>query len=222
MKKSILTLAALFFASAIAAHAGTVTLTFTGLQNTEAIDNFYNGGTGGNGSTGGPNYGISFSSDSLAIISNKDGGTGNFSDVPPPATNTIAFFLNGPGDVMDVAAGFNTGFSFYYASTEPGSVQVWSGLDGTGTLLATDALPTTPSNCDPTETYSCWVNSGVAFGGSAESVIFSGAANFIGFADITLGASAVPPAVPEPSNLILAGSGLLSVIGAFRRRIFKA
>ena len=78
MKKSIFTLAALVCISAVAAHITTsITLTFTGLQNVEPINNFYNGGTGGFGSTGSTNYGIAFSSDSLAVISRDDGGTGN-------------------------------------------------------------------------------------------------------------------------------------------------
>jgi len=41
---------------------------------------------------------------------------------------------------MDVAAGFTTGFSFYYSSADAGSVDVYSGLDGTGTLLASVPL----------------------------------------------------------------------------------
>ena len=61
---------------------------------------------------------------------------------------------------MNVAAGFSTGFSFYYAAPfDTGSVTVWSGLNGTGTLLATDILALTPDGCGDTD-YSCWVNSG--------------------------------------------------------------
>ena len=42
-----------------------VVLTFEGLQNNEQVLNFYNGGSGGSGSGPGPNYGITFGSDSL-------------------------------------------------------------------------------------------------------------------------------------------------------------
>lgn len=224
--KTLLAALALVAASSASAYADPVTLTFTGLKNLEPIENFYNGGAGGFGSTGGANYGISFLSNSLAIVSEDNGGTGNFNMVPPPATDTVAFFLSGVGDTMNSAKGFTTGFSFYYSAPyHTGAVQVFSGLNGTGNLLATDNLALTKSFCNGSPyDYSCWVNSGVSFAGMAESVVFSGTANYVGFADITTGASEVPPpstVTPEPSTLVLGGSGLLGMAGAIRRR-FKS
>jgi hypothetical protein len=222
-KRFLLLLASLALGTAVAS-ASSVTLTFTGLGDQEAIDNYYNGGFGGNGSGPGPNYGIVFSSDSLAIISLLDGGSGNFSNVPPPATDTIAFFLNGAGDTMDVAAGFDTGFSFYYAAANtPGMVSVYSGLDGTGTLLATLDLAVNGSGCDSSGlAYDCWSEVGVAFSGTAESVVFGGAANYIGFADVTLGSSTVPTGTPEPGSLVLLGSSLFGAAGMMLRRRRRA
>jgi hypothetical protein len=222
MTKSLI-VAALVLGGVSAAYAAPITLTFTGLQNLEPIENYYNGGAGGFGSTGGPNYGISFTSNSLALISNEDGGTGDLSRVPAPGNDTAAFFLSGVGDTMNVAGGFTTGFSFYYAAPYyTGTVDVYSGLNGTGTLLASDTLGLTSANCDPLENYSCWVNSGVSFAGTAESAAFSGTANYVAFADITTGADAVPSpstVTPEPSTLVLLGSGLLGIVGAARRRL---
>jgi hypothetical protein len=221
MKKALILGAMLLSIGATSAFANSVTLTFTGLQNLEPIDNYYDGGAGGDGSTGGTNYGVSFSSDSLALISKTAGGTGFLSNVPPPATTTAAFFLSGAGDTMDVAAGFSTGFSFYYASVSmPGSVSVYSGLNGTGTLLDTLSLAANGTGCDTSGlAFDCWTNTGVAFAGTAESVIFSGAADGIGFADITLGAPLVPSATPEPSSLVLLGTGALGIAGAIRRKL---
>jgi hypothetical protein len=185
-----------------AAQAATV-LTFEGLGDQAPIGNFYNGGAGGN-------FGVQFGPDSLAIIEQSAGGTGNFTN--PPSGVTVAFFLTGPGDVMNVAGGFTTGFSFFYADQVgfTGSVTVWSGLDGTGTQLASLSLPPTP---DP---YNVWVPMGVSFAGTAESAVFGGSANFIGFDNITLG-SAIPGGVPEPSTWAMMLIGFVGLGFAFRQ-----
>ena len=202
-----------FFVMASAARAGTITLTFEGLQDTEPIDNYYNGGLGGFGSGPGPNYGITFSSNSLAIISDLDGGSGNFTN--NPSGDTVMFFLSGPGDVMNLAAGFTTGFSFFYSGNSAvgdGSVDVYSGLNGTGTLLASFSVNTslTPL-CSSGPSYCVWQPDGVSFSGTAESVVFGGAANYIAWDNITLGSSTPTGVTPEPASLILLGTGLLGL-----------
>ncbi len=192
---------------ATSAQAVTV-LTFEGLADFEPVANYYNGGFGGSGSGPGPNYGITFGSDSLALISGQAGGSGNFTNAP--TMPTIVFFLSGPGALMNVPAGFGTGFSFFYSCQVgfTGSVDVYDDLNGTGNVLASLSLPPTP---DP---YNVWVPIGVAFAGMAKSVLFSGAANFIGFDNITL-ESASP--VPLPGTLLLLGYGLFALIGLRRR-----
>jgi hypothetical protein len=201
-----------------AAQANVVTLTFEGLQDLEPINDYYNGGLGGFGSGPGPNYGITFTSDSLAIISGANGGSGNFSGAP--TMPTVAFFLTGAGDTMNVPGGFDTGFSFFYSAVVfPGTVNVYDGLDGTGTLLATLDLPVTPSGGAPQCTYGSycpWFPIGVAFAGTAQSVVFTGTANFIGFDNITLGSS-TPTGVPEPSSMAILGVALAG-IGLLRSR----
>lgn len=219
MRLTGISILALLLACAIPAAATVVTLTFEGLQNYEPIASFYAGGTGGSGSGPGPNYGIYFSGNSLAIIDGDAGGSGNFGGEPSP--DTIAFFTSGGAATMNVPAGFDTGFSFYYSTPyTTGFVNVWDGLDATGNLLASITLPETPESGDPDPTgvYSPLIPVGVGFSGIAKSVDFGGTADYIGFDNITLGASTPTGApVPEPMSMVLAVLGLGAIVG--KRRI---
>ena len=116
---------------------------------------------------------------------------------------------------MDVANGFDTGFSFNYtAINSPGSVSVYDGLDGTGNQLGTFALPVTPSGpCAGYDAGFCPFDPvGVAFTGVAQSVVFSGVGNQIAFDDITFGSATPGPSVPEPAAIGLLGA-VLAILG---------
>jgi len=214
------------------ATAGVTVLTFDELGNIpsslgdEPILNFYNGGFAGNGTAScgytvcgpGPSYGVSFESNALVLTSEDIGGGGNFTN--PPSSPNILFFLTGTGDVMNVSSGITTGFSFFYSGNSAegnGLVDIYSGLDGTGTLLASFVVDTslTPL-CSSGPSYCVWQPDGVSFSGTAESVVFGGSANFIGWDDITLGSSI--PGTPEPASLLLIGTGLAGLALTIRRR----
>ncbi len=199
------------------AKAAVIQLTFEGLKNLESINGFYNGGTGSQGSVG-PNLGVEFSSDSLAIIDSDAGGTGNIGGEPSPST--AMFFLNAR-PLMNVAAGFTTGFSTYYSAiTNPGSLQIWDGLNGTGNVLAFQTLATTPNNGapDPTGSFSPFVRIGLTFSGIAKSVVFGGAQNQIAFDNVTFGSDNPDTReVPEPSTMVLLGLGSLGLILSRRK-----
>jgi hypothetical protein len=178
-----------------------------------AILDYYNGGTDGFGSTG-PNFGVSFGADALALGQYANfPGFSNTGD--EPGGGNALFFLNGTEDTMDVSAGFTTGFSFYYdcPSSLSGSIEIWSGLDSTGTLLASLNLPGTGLNgSEPF--FGLWTPIGVTFSGTAESVDFAGTANEITFADITIGSGTVQigNGVPDTAGIslyALAGVGLV-------------
>ncbi len=217
--KWVIALTAVLAIGSTQAMAGVTVLTFEGLKNLESVDNYYNGGLGGDGSGPGSNYGISFSSNSLALISDTVGGTGNFDASALPSPSTGLFFLSGGAATMNVAAGFDTGFSFYYSAINvAGSIKGYDGLNATGNVLATLTLPTTPSI--PGGRFQPLVPIGVAFAGTAMSVDFGGSANQIVFDNITLGTD--NPAVPEPSALVLGAIGLVSLVGFNRRRRGRA
>jgi len=163
-----------------------IVLDFEGLGDNDAINNFYNGGTSGQGYSG-VNYGIEFG-DALGLIDADNGGSGNFANEPSPSTTM--YFLNVSQAYMNVPAGFTTGFSFYYSSFSTGSVSVYDGLNGTGNLLGSIDLGVNfNNNCsgDPTGVYCHWDPISVAFSGTAKSVVFGGNANYIIFDDVTIG-----------------------------------
>lgn len=189
--------------------AAVTVLTFEGVGNLQPIGNFYNGGGGGN-------LGITMSSNSLAVIDADAGGSGNFGGEPSP--NTALFFLTGASAIMNILGGFDTGFSFYYSAIiNPGSLQVFDGLDGTGNILANLVLPTTPFNGapDPGGQFSPFLPIGVGFDGIAHSISFAGVQNQIAFDDVTFG-SVTPGGQPEEprSGVPLPGSFLLLSAGA--------
>lgn len=236
--KWILFAAVVSLFTAQAALAGVTVLTFDQLGTIpsavgeEPILNFYNGGYAGNGTAScgftvcgpGPNYGVTFESNALVLSSEDVGGGGNFTN--EPSSPNILFFLAGTGDVMNVASGITTGFSFDYSGNSAegnGVVDIYSGLDGTGTLLASFVVNTslTPL-CGSGPSYCVWEPDGVSFSGTAESVVFGGSANFIGWDNITLGSSS--PGTPEPATLLLLGSGLACIAAKLRlsRRSKKA
>jgi hypothetical protein len=213
----IATLAVAFMGATTSLSAAPIVLTFEGVGDFAEVGNFYNGGGGGN-------LGISFGAGSLGIVDQDAGGGGNFANEPSP--DTILFFLTTTSAIMNVPAGFDTGFSFFYTNiSDPGSVSVFDGPNATGNVLASLPLPVLGSNCpgDPFGDFACWAPVGVTFAGTAQSVSFAGAANFIGFDDVTLG-SEVPGGpggtgeVPEPATLLLITAGLAGLASRRVRR----
>lgn len=231
---------------ALPSYASTVTLDFEGLQDSEAIGNYYNNGYGGLGSGPGPSDGITFSADAIAVIqtnvqigvdqyNDPVNGTGLFGGEPTPVTAMMfCGFCNSGGtdQTIDVAGGFSGGFSLYYtAPISAGQVDIWSGLDGTGTDLGTLILPTTAAydssgdgGCDeygaasdPGAIACPFVPVSISFSGTAESVVFTGAADYMYFDDVTFGSSS-PSAAPEPATWLLAGLALSAVFPRGLRR----
>ena len=214
-------------AISIPASAVVIDLTFKNIDvyphsNSLQILDYYNGGTSSAGTTG-PNYGVSFPTNALNICLNNltticsntsRGGQGD-----PNSQLGALFFLSGTNTFVNVAAGFTTGFSFNYTAINVGgTVNVWSGLNGTGSLLASLTLPTTASGpCNGYGAGFCpFYPVGVSFAGTAMSIDFGGVANQIVFDDVTFGSAT--PGVPEPGTLVMFGSGIVGLAGLLRRK----
>lgn len=197
-------LALLAVAGVASAASAQIFLNFEGITNgpTAPIGAFY-AGQGVFFTGGGDN--------ALAIVDSDVGGSGNFAN--EPSGDTIMFFLSGNATVMNVPAGFTTGFATYYSTIEStGTILVYDGVDGTGNLLGTDDMFAlgTGGNGDPNGAYDRWDIASVAIGNQvARSVVFVGAANYIGFDDMIFGG------VPTPGSAAVAG---IAGLAALRRR----
>ncbi len=224
--------AAIMGATAASASAEVVVLNFEGVNATypsgfAQILDFYNGGTSSDGTTG-ANYGVSFSSNALAICLNTPGvGCSNTSrgGFAPGSEFGGLFFLEGDETILDYSSGFTTGFSFVYAqpNTQGGEVRVYDELGGTGNLLGSISLGLTASTCggEYGAGYCPFEAVGVAFGGTAKSIVFAGVANYVVFDDITFGSvtPGEPGGIPEPATwaMMIMGFGLVG-LAARRRR----
>jgi hypothetical protein len=202
-------LATVLAAGMAPAFADVIMLDFEGIGNLNPVGDYYNG-------AGGPDYGVSFSGATLAIVDSDAGGTGNTANEPSP--NTVMFFLDDNHAMLNAAAGFTTGFSFYYSSSQSSSVTVYDGLNGTGNVLA--QLPLSAQydlGCtgDPNGEYCNWTAVGASFDGTARSISLAGTADHVGYDNITFGA-VVP--VPEQSEMLMLAAGLVAVGLAARQR----
>ncbi len=154
-----------------AAEAAVISMNFPGLQDGELVNDYYNGGTGSFGSGGGTNYGVSYVN--ATALNEADNNIAGLSGSPNAIT-----FVSDTSMTMDVAGGFSTGLGFVYSAPFFGGVAtIWSGLDGTGTLLASLTLGATPdgyniTGCNGLD-YCPGVGDGTGFAGIAKSVEFS-------------------------------------------------
>ena len=195
-------------------HDGVITLTFEGLGHSVEIGDFYNGGAGGD-------YGIYFYNRLVAIFDRYTEG-GNSAIYGEPSPVAVLAFYPETGNYsaqMDIFSGFTEGLSFYYNSNgralSPLSVIVYSGLNGTGNILAqVELLNITSPNYIPFTPF------GIEFEGTAHSVVFSGYVTYFNLDNLTFGSSIPypdPNPTPEPGTIVLMGAGILGMLGMRRR-----
>ena len=176
------------------------TLTFEGVENLQSVGNFYDSE---------PNdFDITFSPNALGLVDSDAGGNGNFSNEPSP--NTILTLETPTPITLNSSVGLVNSLSFSYASafadSNPASVRVYDGPDGTGNVIASQTLPLTPVGVGDPDGGDYDFGTApnpvtVAFPGIARSVQFDATSSnpnggFVGFDDI----SATP--IPEPSSIL--------------------
>jgi hypothetical protein len=211
-----LMLSFVFFSAVSLAHANSgELLTFAGLHDQQQVGDFYNG----SGLSTTPNFGVSFSSNFYGLLAVSKGGSGNFGPTP---IGSRAIFINGPtGSVVTGIINVSSGFSaiqFFYTAAFQETVKIWSGANGTGTLLATINLSPNNGSCT-FPAYCKWTSAGISLAGTGESVTITGGANGLGLSDITLNNNTT--AIPEPSSLYLLGVGFAGMGISRLRRFFN-
>ena len=189
------------------ALAQSVLLTFETPTSFASINTHYAGGTDSAGMSG-ANLGVSFGGDVVAV---QNDALGPYFSNAPSLLGVMAPV--GPDAFMNVPVGF-TDLSFFYSSNAAvvGAVKVWSGLGGTGTLLASLSLANNAQFRCSSAPFCRFDNLSTTFSGVARSVGFGDAANVAGFDNVSI------TAVPEPTTLVLMALGLAGVVGFARRR----
>jgi hypothetical protein len=174
------------------ALAGTITLDFETAPSFGSIGNTYAAS------------GVSFGGDALGLANDGTGSGFNgdfFSHAPSPLG---VMFVAGADGTMNVAGGFYA-IDFFYSSADAlaDAVQVWSGLDGSGTLLASFGLTANATLGCSDSAFCHWTQVGASLTGTAHSMTFSPAAA-AAFDNIRM--------LPEPGSALLAGLGLAALL----------
>jgi hypothetical protein len=191
--------------------ATTITLDFEGAAGyVNSIRDFYNGGIDSLGRSG-PNYGVSFTEAAVALSNDALGPY--YSHAPSPLTVMYAYDSSA---VMNVAQGFVDRLTFYYSSSDAvlDAVNIYSGLNGSGTLLASASLSGNAGLGCSDSAYCRFDLTSVKFAGVAKSVSFGGNAPFVAYDNVTI----TPVPVPEPATYLMLAAGLLGVALTKSRR----
>ena len=197
-------------ALSVAAPAMATVFTFEGLADNTAVPSaFYSA------------QGISSITGATSFIASTAGGTVPFANMPSPNTAIVA---GSSGAVFNLPGGFTSSASVLYAANGSfNTVQVFSGLNATGTLLGSSTtLADNMSNCsaganpgDP----GCWGLRTVTWSGTAQSIRLPGNAGTFYYDNLTLNVNEVT-GVPEPASVATVAIGLLNGL-IWRRRMLS-
>ncbi len=208
VNKQLTVLAAGLLAALAAQAAGPVLIDAETPTSFASVLAHYDGGADSDGAIG-PALGVQFGAGMLAL-QNDAAGT-YFSNAPSPLGVLAPVDAD---STMNVAAGFSGSISLWYSASQFSAqgVNVWSGLDGSGTLLASfNLVANAQQGCSDSD-YCRFDQLSSSFFGTAHSVSFGNAANLAAFDNISISA------VPEPTSMLMLSLGLATLVLARRRR----
>ncbi len=189
-----LALAALVALNQPTVRADTISVTFDESQlasdNDDPLLNFYNGGTTYLGVGPGPNLGVVFVDTNARLFTQAQSGM-----YTPPGYMVLfsdtAREGEGISTIMNINGGIASSVFFDYATIDAaGSITIYSGLNGTGTALASEVLPISSPMTGP----GVFVADSLSFSGVGHSIVFSGGNKQLGIDDIMMTAIPEPPA----------------------------
>lgn len=206
--KNLAVIAAGLLAASLAQANAPVLVDFETPTSFASVLEHYNGGTDG-AMVAGADLGVSFTADALAL--QNDVLTTYFSNAPSPVGVMAPV---GADATMNVAAGFTGSVGFWYTADSfvVQGVNVYSGMDGTGTLLASfNLVANAQADGCSSSAYCRFDKMTSTFAGTAHSITFGNAANMAAFDNISI------TAVPEPGAALMLSLGL-AVLALARRR----
>jgi hypothetical protein len=145
-----------------------------------------------------------FGSFTNSIVAANDDGTNKFMMVD--TTNASTSVLNTSVGFLD-----SLSLSYFNASGVDGTVSIWSGLDGAGTLLASLTLGDNSGSAD-VQSLNTWSLASTSFTGLAQSIVFSGNDSNIAYDNVTVNA------VPLPAAALLFPMGAAALGMSARRK----
>src|SRR4051812_16778669 len=131
-------------------------LTFNELRIGEQPLAFYSGGFGSSGAGPGPSFGISFTPDFITA-----GGGVIFPDFRILQSGLLAT----SSGVMNISGGYSGTFSFYYMASQSSGAELFSGPNGSGSLVG--VLPLRSGT-------SIWTPAGANSSPPFQSIVFTG------------------------------------------------
>jgi hypothetical protein len=210
------------------AQAATVTLPLGTETSGAYIEGYFDGGTDSQGAIGTNNLGLGFSNNAtVQKAGTKSTSDGRFEQNPSGQAEILYFSATNAsntggglatGSYLNDAGGFSA-VSFNYSATTTETVTLWSGVNGTGTLLDTMTLgtnnPISSTGCTThADVYCTWSSASAANLGTAESVSFGAISSA---ENMELDGLNVTP-VPLPPGLLLFLSGGVAAAATFARK----
>jgi hypothetical protein len=219
--------------AASAAEAATITLPLGPIHTGDDILNYFNGGTDSGGEGPGTNLGIGFSANAEAQKTGTSAATGDgkFQNNPSGQSEILNFaFSNSTAPYINYAAGFSSlSFAYSFSNNSIGTgtenAYIYSGVNGSGTLLDTISLApaaTTTACTLPGYSFCTWSMATTgALSQTAESVVFGSSATPTATGtpvDITEFDDVQLTPVPLPASIWLLLGGFGGLAGWARRR----